>query len=469
MVRRVSAEPAAAGPDAAVGQQQGDRVVVARHDVVGGGAPGLRLRVPDFGREHGGGVAEFHAAVAADDHDLAVGQHDGVVELPRDRHRGDRSDRRGAATQIHLVARGGAGAGGRVAAGRGGRAAARDHDTTFIVHRPRAFLRVVRTRDVVAGKGQRTGAGGGHPVHPVGGAEVEQVAVRREHQEGMPDVDVAGLRGDGGPADAGQASPAGGLVPQLRGVRSAAAADREHAAVGQRHAGVVPARIVHVRQGGPLVGLPIEDAGKPRGRSAAVHHQPSVRQQRGAAAEHVVAVVVHLRELPGRGIPHGGVGELRAAREGGALVGREGQQPAVRQQRCGDGNVRRPCDDGAPGASRRGAGGERLEISRGGVSSGCLPAAGRRFPELAALRRGLALSHDFLDRDRVALGIELRSQGRRRRRELVFGGVIVVGKTTRHAGKREGGEESQGVSEARFIHGRGAGWRIRREGQDGCR
>ena len=121
MVGAIACETAAAGPDATVGEEEGEGVVVARGDHGGDVAPLAGGGVPDFGGENGAGVVEFEAgSIAADDHDFAIGEDDGVAELAAIFHRLGHGDDGGAGADVDGEGGGGGGAGGGVAGVWGG-------------------------------------------------------------------------------------------------------------------------------------------------------------------------------------------------------------------------------------------------------------------------------------------------------------------------------------------------------------
>ena len=191
-----------------------------------------------------------------------------------------------------------------------------------------------------------------------------------------------GWIGHGLPRDAAHAPPAGARIPLLNGavaIRAAIASGGQHLAIGQRDAGVVPAAIRHRLRGHPLIRTPVKETRQRRGAVdavAAIHQQPPVLQQREAAAEHVVPAVVDFRKEARGRIPHRCIGELRPVWKGGALIRGKRQQPAIRQQSSRGGNMRRPGDDGAPGAHggvlrrRNGAHAHHHRLGCGGQSRG---------------------------------------------------------------------------------------------------
>ena len=191
-----------------------------------------------------------------------------------------------------------------------------------------------------------------HPVHRVRRTEMNEPAIRRQQEERMPDVDVAGLAGDQIPVYAGQPAPSARGIPAFRGARTAAAAHRPNPAAGQSDTGIVPARIVHVRSPRPGVVSPIEQARAHGGAPPPVHQDTPIGQRDQRAAEHIMRGVIVFDKLAGGRIPGGRIRELRAGRESRALVGCEGQHSTIGQCRRGNRNVRSPRDHGAPIAER---------------------------------------------------------------------------------------------------------------------
>ena len=228
---------------------------------------------------------------------------------------------------------------------------------TFVVHREAAFLGIQGAGHIDACIAEAAAIGSGDPIHLPGGSAVKKSAIRSHEYEWVPAGDVARLGNHVLPGDAVEALPTAAGRPTFGGVGAAIASDGENAAIGQGDAGVVPAAVVHVGHGAPRVGAPVEDAAEAGGITAAIDDDAAIGQHCRAAAEHVVAVVVDFREGTGFGVPNSGVGELGTDREGGALVGRKGQQTTVRQVGGSDRNVWRPIDDVAPFAQTDASGG----------------------------------------------------------------------------------------------------------------
>ena len=350
MISAVSAQTTATRPHATVRQQQRQRVVVARHAHRRELSPCPRLRIPEFRHEDGAGVVEFAAgSVAADDHHIASRQDHRIGELPSKAHRGRGLHYRRAAADVDGESGRCAGAGGAVI-GIGARAGGPTchEDAALVIHGEAALLGIQHAGYIHSAVGQAACASGGDPVHLPCGTAVKETPVRGHDHLRVPMRDVTRLADHGAPVDARETPPTAGGGPTLGGVRSAAAGRGEDAAVGQRHAGIVPAGIIHIGQGGPLAGAPVEHAAQSRRIAPAIDDDAPVRQHGCAAAEHVMPRVVDLGENTRGRIPHRSIGELRAHWKRRALVRGEGEKPPVWQRRRRHRQMRRPSNDVSP-------------------------------------------------------------------------------------------------------------------------
>ena len=240
----IAGETAAAAPHAAIGEQQGERVVVSRHRHIRHRTPCLGGGIPNLRREDRASIAEeLSAGVSTHDHHFTIRQHDGIGKGACVGHRVRGGDDGRGAVEIDFECRvhDGAVVDGLITT-------CDDHLARFI-HRPGALFRVVSARNLGRGRCHAAAASGVEPANRFKRSKMGQATIGSHEEEGMP-IRLDGI-GDGrirhrSPWNAAHAAPSAARVPLLQravAIAATVSARGEDLAIWQSHAGVIPAPI----------------------------------------------------------------------------------------------------------------------------------------------------------------------------------------------------------------------------------